>query len=319
MREEDIRKLEHTLNVGSEIEATGHYDGDGEFGWGWFCGLRNTDKQDPREYMFFLMCRPGEHTGILNHTENFNWKTEKRTPLIVPKNTDVVIKIKILDSHKYQVQALHKANGSVLNDEYYCDYHAVQDAKYISFYGLRNISVNFKWGKPAKYLLTDIEYEMPNIDPNSIPPEALGRNYGINETALEQKTTIEVTSSTSETTSWNNVAGVEAGVETEVEAGIPLVAEGKIKVSAKTSYSHEWGGDVTETKEVKRSAEATVPPHSKMLLTLEGKKFVTDIDWTGTLTTHFENGETEVTKTRGKYYGVQVFDTRIVWHKAEPL
>lgn len=160
----DIRKLDHTLNPGSEIEVTGHYTGDGEFSWGWICGLRDTGVQSPREYMFYLNCRHNEGVAILNHTEKYVWPTGKRTTLSVPTNTDVAVKIKVLDPHRYQVQVLHKANGAIFNGEYSTDYHSAMDAKYIGLWGLTNVSVSpsyagiqpFTEGFPAKLKLGQV-------------------------------------------------------------------------------------------------------------------------------------------------------------------
>ena len=122
---------------------------------------------------------------------------------------------------------------------------------------IRDIIYNTKDGT---ILSTEVE-EMYNVDlPNS--------------TNIEQTFELSKTFTWSETKTFQNSVGFKIGTEVSGKVGIPFVVEGDVKVSAETSYSHEWGTSETETKSISWKASPVAEPNTslKVLVTISKSK-----------------------------------------------
>lgn len=90
---------------------------------------------------------------------------------------------------------------------------------------------------------------------------SLYRQTVSNKSDVEQVSTISGSETVSESSGWNDTLGFKAGVKTEFKAGIPILAEGKIEVSAEVSNTYQWNGSTTTTKTWGFNTSLKVPPH----------------------------------------------------------
>jgi hypothetical protein len=137
--------------------------------------------------------------------------------------------------------------------------------------------------------LLPIQY---SYDPSSMQIMQDGDNATTSESAIEFNTdviltnntdmtqtlttnsfshTVTVSTTTSNTTGWDNTFGGSATVSADVNVGIPAVAGGKVTTSVEVDYHHTWSGSeessVTRSDSYEYSAPAQqvlVPPHSQV-------------------------------------------------------
>ncbi len=86
-------------------------------------------------------------------------------------------------------------------------------------------------------LLQNVEYKLNLLEKLSVQPESIQVTVVTNKDSRPQTVRRERGYDYKETYSWSHNVGVEIGVSTEVEAGIPLV--GKSKVRPETS-NYGW-------------------------------------------------------------------------------
>ncbi len=113
----------------------------------------------------------------------------------------------------------------------------------------------------ANVELVRIDYDVAAATILSTGSQGIATLPVVNNTPQTQTSKITLSGSVSETSSWSNTLGGKVGVETEVSAGIPLLAEGKVKVSAEVNYSHTWGGSETRSRAWSVETAVTVPPN----------------------------------------------------------
>ncbi len=104
--------------------------------------------------------------------------------------------------------------------------------------------------------------------------------------------------------SWSITAGMEAGVETEVKAGFPILAEAKVKVTAKVSVSTTHSRQSSKTTEQSFSFPVTVPAGKNMQATATLYEGDIDTEYTANMVYTLDSGMTFQYAVRGTYNGV---------------
>jgi len=181
--------------------------------------------------------------------------------------------------------------------------------------------VNFVTGKPAKrYILQSVQYLMDDRQIANNEPETIQRTIIENRGDSEQSATREVEYSYEESYSWSNTVGLEVGVAMTVTAGVPLVGSSEVTVSVSASYEHEWGGSTAETFTDTIEVEVAVQPRSQKEAVIVGNRYTTDIPYTATLITEYEDGSRGVRNNyKGVFRGVQVNEIRVIYEADVPL
>lgn len=144
-----------------------------------------------------------------------------------------------------------------------------------------------------------------------------------NDTAQQQTSSIGGGASVTETSGWSSTLGIKAGVKTSLSVGVPVVADGKVEVSAEASYSYTWSGSESRTRSWTFNAPVVVPPHSsgtvvaKVALTSVRVPFVV----TGVFVT--ASGKRIHGQATGTYVGTSSHDLTVSYAgpdaKAHPL
>ena len=152
-----------------------------------------------------------------------------------------------------------------------------------------------------------INVQYPDIGPLQVttsPKEIKTITYDNSKGTTAQTVTLAGSETVETSESWSVTAGIEAGVETEVKAGFPILAEGKVRASVKVSVSGTYGRTNTKTTEQSFSFPINVPAgkHTQATATLyEG-----DIDtkYTATMVYNLDSGKSFNYEVNGVYSGV---------------
>ena len=104
--------------------------------------------------------------------------------------------------------------------------------------------------------LLDIKYDVSRGFVSELPPKVAGNQF-INNSggSTEQEMTFVATEEHTETKSFTHTAGASVMVGTEFKTGVPVIAEGKVKVEVTLSYEFSYGKETSVTKS--KTAEYT--------------------------------------------------------------
>lgn len=186
---------------------------------------------------------------------------------------------------------------------------------------LKSSAVHFTDGKPVeRYIITDVLYHLENKNTVLREPESLAYSTVENKGDTVQTITRTISYSFKESYTFSSTRGLEVGVSATFKAGLPLVAESEVTVSASTSISTTWGSDISTTKSDSIRAQITVEPRSQKTAVVTGNRYKMDIPYTATLKTVYMDGTSGTnTNFKGVFKGVQVHEVRVVLEKDVPL
>jgi hypothetical protein len=106
---------------------------------------------------------------------------------------------------------------------------------------------------------------------------------------------------------------MKLGVTTTIEAGVPLVTEASVEISAEFSGSYSWGETKSKTKKYSSEEEVEIAPHTELTLRVVATEGRCDIPFTYTQEDILTTGETTVTKLGdGIYRGVNSYGFKTV-------
>lgn len=90
---------------------------------------------------------------------------------------------------------------------------------------------------------------------------------------------------------WNSTTTVKFGVKTEMSAGVPFIADGKIKTSTKISEEIQWGESESETLKLEDTYHITVNTGKRRQASCVGRRGKCDIPFTYVQRDLLYNGE----------------------------
>lgn len=186
-------------------------------------------------------------------------------------------------------------------------------------YVLKDSAINYFSEKPIRSMeVTNVIYEEPEGTLESTPAEVtttLIRNLD-DEPQLSET---EMSFTLSKEDTWNFAGGMQYGIETEITAGVPLVAESKITYSQQASFSYETGGSTTTTKEVSATAKPNVQGKSEMRVFIKANHYTTSIPYKASVKKTYFDGSTATSEMHGVYEGVEVADWYIQYGESVPI
>jgi len=141
-----------------------------------------------------------------------------------------------------------------------------------SFTLLQNNNTIWQSGKSA--LLRDIEcikvtYNKANARKTVSNTFFLSIGKAVNNSGVQQTQPISTTYQETKTKSFSNQFGVKATIKTTLQTGIPFIADGKIEVSAETSFAYTWGETLSEGKTIPVNLSVNVPAHKTYKASLD--------------------------------------------------
>ncbi|KAK9741478.1 hypothetical protein RND81_03G108900 [Saponaria officinalis] len=154
-----------------------------------------------------------------------------------------------------------------------------------------------------------LEFDLDKSRIYNLSPISSDTHTYDNPTDEEQEATMNLSISTTKTSTWNNSVSIGLGVETTFKTGVPFIAEGSITVSAETSYSHDFGGTVEEAQEVGDTYTVKVPPMTRVTGRGEATKGTCDVPFSYSQVDHLPDGSIErTTLSDGVYTGVNAYN-----------
>ncbi|KAA8544856.1 hypothetical protein F0562_019640 [Nyssa sinensis] len=105
----------------------------------------------------------------------------------------------------------------------------------------------------------------------------MANGYAINQT--QEPNTVEVKLQYTEKRSmtWKASVSLKLGVTTTIETGVPSIVEGKIQISSEINQQYEWGKTEESTTVVETVYKVTVPPMTKVKVSLLATKGSCDV------------------------------------------
>ncbi|CAF3589624.1 unnamed protein product [Adineta steineri] len=189
-------------------------------------------------------------------------------------------------------------------------------------YGRFLQQIRFNWIREEKaYRVSSVVYDLSKaiITEHSKPGTVFNTTL-TNYSPVVQKQFYTFTYSVTESRSFTFSTGLTIGVETTVEAGIPLFAATEMTVSASASLRFKYGSESTEEKSQKYTIEVTLPSNTTMdasLFVLEG---TAEVPYVAQITvTYTDDTEKIVKDQEGKYRGVQASNINAVFGPAKPI
>ncbi|XP_071814564.1 uncharacterized protein [Apostichopus japonicus] len=186
---------------------------------------------------------------------------------------------------------------------------------------LRASKTYYIQGPPAKkYILQNVEYSLDDHKILDNQPSTIARTVVINSGTTTQKTTRTLEYSYEESYTWNNAAGGEVEVTTEVSAKVPFFGDGKVSLSVTASYSHEWGGSTTVTKTDSVGVQVEVQRCSSKSAIITGTRYSIDVPYVARLITVYEDGTQGIRDNyHGIFRGVEVNEIRVQYEPDIPI
>jgi Clostridium epsilon toxin ETX/Bacillus mosquitocidal toxin MTX2 len=160
--------------------------------------------------------------------------------------------------------------------------------------------------------VTNIDYDLQNakiIGGNGTVE--LYRQTVANDSDSEQTSTVSGSQTVSETAGWSNALGVKAGIATSFKAGFPILAEGKVTVSAEISNTYSWNASTTKSKTWSFSTPVKVPPHQVMQVLVTVTMSTIAVPFTMTGTVIFKSGMKVPGRIGGVFTGSNSYDLNV--------
>jgi hypothetical protein len=153
-----------------------------------------------------------------------------------------------------------------------------------------------------------VVYHLDDVNISGLKP----RDYFIktidNTTDRPEKSKMAVEYDVTTKTRWDSSVSLKLGVTTTIEAGVPLVTEASVEISAEFSGSYSWGETKSKTKKYSSEEEVEVAPHTELTLRVVATEGTCDIPFTYTQEDILTTGETIVTNLGdGIYRGVNSY------------
>lgn len=161
--------------------------------------------------------------------------------------------------------------------------------------------------------LMNVVYHTDRASINSSRVVVLATQTGINNSSVEGQIALQITYTNTTTKSWNNSVTVGFAVTVKFSAGVPLVAESGIEVTASVSNTISWGAETSESTEVSGTYTVpSVPPGHRVRVTVSGTEAKCDVPFSyNQLDTLPDGVQHDNYFADGVYRGANVFS--IVW------
>jgi hypothetical protein len=140
-----------------------------------------------------------------------------------------------------------------------------------------------------------VDYDVPNAQTRSVQPKSIFSQTSKNDSSVEQKPVMNISETTEQQSTFETEAGLEIGASTSFSCGVPLLAEGKVEVSAKVHTNLTWGKTNSTSQTWEASVPLTVPPNTHMRVTAIVTQSLIEVPFTTTWKSP-KTGKTMTTK-----------------------
>ncbi|KAI8553383.1 hypothetical protein RHMOL_Rhmol05G0011500 [Rhododendron molle] len=130
-----------------------------------------------------------------------------------------------------------------------------------------------------------------------------------NNTQVSNITTLKLIRKETRSTTWKGSVSLKLGVKTNIQTGIPLVVDGKVELVTEFTRNYEWGETVSTEIEVETEYTITVPPMSKVTVSLLATQGSCNIPYSYTQRDTLMNGRSVIHDfDDGVYTGINSFN-----------
>lgn len=165
----------------------------------------------------------------------------------------------------------------------------------------------------------NVKYDIKQAEMLNTPPKVLKKSVISNAGCQPVLKTLELSTRSQETNTWDIGFSLMTGVKATLKAGIPSVVEGSTEIALETTFQYSKGSSVTEEVTYTVSFTYNVPPNHRCIIHVMCKEYKNKIPFTARLSRTYGNGETRWTTLSGTYRGVQISDLHIELGRCEPL
>ena len=137
----------------------------------------------------------------------------------------------------------------------------------------------------------------------------MANGEAVNKTQEPNTIDVKLSYKDTKTRAWNASVSLKLGLTTTLQTGVPLIADGKIEISAEFTGAYQWGETETSTTVVETVYKVTVPPMTKVKVSLLATRGSCDVPFSYSQRDTLTNGQ-QVTYTMddGVYTGINSFN-----------
>ncbi|XP_022156054.1 uncharacterized protein LOC111023023 [Momordica charantia] len=148
---------------------------------------------------------------------------------------------------------------------------------------------------------------------------AMANGNAVNNTNEPNTITIRFSYTNRVTNTWSSTLSAKLGVKATFRAGIPVIAQGRVTISAEFSGEYTWGETRETTDEIETTHTVVVPPMTKMTVSLLATQGYCDVPFSYYQRDVLMNGETVIELYEdGLYTGANCYNFKYE-AKDEPL
>jgi hypothetical protein len=167
----------------------------------------------------------------------------------------------------------------------------------------------------SDFEISKIDYDVANAQVLQSGPAELYRQTVTNRTTQAQTSTISGSETVTETSGWSDSLSIKVGVKTSFKTGVPIIAEGKVEVSAEISNTYTWSGSESRSKTWSFSSPVTVPPGGVSTVLVTATMSTIAVPYTATGMAVFKSGERVAGQITGVYTGTNSHDLTVTFVK----
>lgn len=171
----------------------------------------------------------------------------------------------------------------------------------------------------SKEEISDVRYKTNDAKIVEYPPQTIIKTIITNNQCQALTKTTTLAKTTQDQQNWGINFAIGLSVRTSISCGVPLLAEGKVEVSAQTSFEFTKGTTHTESIAHTISLQHSVPPNHFCRIKMVGHKYESNIPFTARISRTYDNGEVKWASISGTYKGVQIGEVKGVVERCEPV
>ncbi|XP_026443197.1 uncharacterized protein LOC113343111 [Papaver somniferum] len=165
--------------------------------------------------------------------------------------------------------------------------------------------------------IQNVRYHLTDAKLYNEKSHALITDDSSNRTQHPLTSQLNLKTTVSNTTNWSTSVTLKVGVKMIGTLGVPLISSGSLEISAEGAKSWDWGEMKTESLEVGSVRTVTVPPMSRVKVSLMATRLSYDIPFSYTQYDVLKDGSTKVSeKNDGVFTGNNGYGYR---YEAAPL
>ncbi|PSN61327.1 hypothetical protein BS50DRAFT_578688 [Corynespora cassiicola Philippines] len=150
-----------------------------------------------------------------------------------------------------------------------------------------------------------VEFDLSNAVVMSTRPKNLFSQQLRNQTGTDQDQSVKISESTEQQSTFEAEVGLELGVSTQVSCGVPMLAEGKVEVSAKVHSNLKWGSTNVRSQSWEATVNLKVPGGKTIRVTATVTESILNVPFVSTWKSK-KTGQTMTTK--GIFKGISSSD-----------